>query len=308
MRQLTNIFRRVYRIFAHAWYSHREVFWNVEGRTGLYIFYKTVCDVYGLVPEDNYTIPSEAEGIDPVTESKSSAPPVIMKREPSDSASQTADKSLAEAMSDHTLSTAGTTKRHRNSPSVSAMSVQTVPEENEEEEERPALQPRPVTQIFDSNAEDTSYDSDEVTVIEYPNQADDSDSDSDSEEDDEEEEEEDGDDDESAEPEAADAVDETEKQGASEGQAASEAQEEEKQNEDTTTQTAAPEAAETDDSAVKAAEKGASDGKAKVTEKGDKTSDKTDAAELEQADKSESASDAPLKTQDGTSESKANDD
>jgi hypothetical protein len=55
-RQLTNIFRRVYRIFAHAWFQHRDMFWNVEARTGLYIFFKTVCDYYGLIPEDNYTI------------------------------------------------------------------------------------------------------------------------------------------------------------------------------------------------------------------------------------------------------------
>ena len=62
MRHLTNIFRRVYRIFAHAWFQHRAVFWEVEGRHGLYIFFKTVCDVYQLIPEDNYTIPLEAEG------------------------------------------------------------------------------------------------------------------------------------------------------------------------------------------------------------------------------------------------------
>jgi hypothetical protein len=62
MRHLTNIFRRVYRIFAHAWFQHRGVFWQVEGRDGVYIFFKTVCDVYQLIPEDNYTIPAEAEG------------------------------------------------------------------------------------------------------------------------------------------------------------------------------------------------------------------------------------------------------
>jgi hypothetical protein len=62
MRHLTNIFRRVYRIFAHAWFQHRGVFWQVESRDGVYIFFKTVCDVYQLIPEDNYTIPAEAEG------------------------------------------------------------------------------------------------------------------------------------------------------------------------------------------------------------------------------------------------------
>lgn len=160
-RQLTNIFRRVYRIFAHAWYSHREVFWNVEGRTGLYIFYKTVCDVYGLVPEDNYTIPPEAEGIDPSSEPKVVAPPQIMKREPSDSGSHGSDNTLAGAMSEHSLSTAGTTKRHRHSPSVGPTVVHTVVEENEEEEEQPDLNARPVTQIFEPPAEGESGDGDD---------------------------------------------------------------------------------------------------------------------------------------------------
>lgn len=62
MRQLTNIFRRVYRIYAHAWFQHREAFWMLEQEEGLYKFFRTVCDAYTLIPEDNYTIPPEAEG------------------------------------------------------------------------------------------------------------------------------------------------------------------------------------------------------------------------------------------------------
>ena len=64
MRHLTNIFRRLYRIFAHAWFQHRNVFWDVENNDGLYVFFKTVCDMFSLIPEDNYTIPPEAEGVD----------------------------------------------------------------------------------------------------------------------------------------------------------------------------------------------------------------------------------------------------
>ena len=64
VRQLTNIFRRVYRIFAHAWFQHREVFWRVEGKSGLYVLFKTVTDSYNLIPEDSYTVPPEAEGIE----------------------------------------------------------------------------------------------------------------------------------------------------------------------------------------------------------------------------------------------------
>jgi hypothetical protein len=156
IRQLTNIFRRVYRIFAHAWFQHREMFWKVEGRTGLYVLFKTVCDVYGLIPEDNYTIPPEAEGIEPPTENTQSIPPLILKREPSDSGPQEKEGSaIIEGLSEHTLSTAGTTKRHRHSPSVGATSVTTVVEEAEEEEDPQAKDSsRPVTQLFESMPEE----------------------------------------------------------------------------------------------------------------------------------------------------------
>lgn len=167
-RQLTNIFRRVYRIFAHAWFQHREMFWKVEGDTGLYIFFKTVCDVYGLIPEDNYTIPPEAEGIEPPTETMSSLPPLILKREPSDSGPQEKEgHGIIEGLSEHSLSTAGTTKRHRHSPSVGATSVTTVVEEAEEEEDQSGKEAsRPVTQVFESTPEES-----EVAEAEQPGEA-----------------------------------------------------------------------------------------------------------------------------------------
>ncbi|KAF8457801.1 Mob1/phocein, partial [Terfezia claveryi] len=61
-KHLSSIFRRLYRIFAHAWFQHRGVFWEVEGEWGLYLFFKTVSERYNLIPEDNLTIPPEAEG------------------------------------------------------------------------------------------------------------------------------------------------------------------------------------------------------------------------------------------------------
>ena len=73
LRNLTNICRRLYRIFAHAWYQHRAIFWQVESQTGLYVFFKTVCDVYQLIPEDNYTVPPEAEDLDSSSSSSSSS-------------------------------------------------------------------------------------------------------------------------------------------------------------------------------------------------------------------------------------------
>ncbi|CAZ82667.1 unnamed protein product [Tuber melanosporum] len=63
VKHLASIFRRLYRIFAHAWFQHRSVFWEVENEFGLYLFFKTVSEKYSLIPEDNLTLPPEAEGL-----------------------------------------------------------------------------------------------------------------------------------------------------------------------------------------------------------------------------------------------------
>ncbi|KAI4129943.1 MAG: hypothetical protein LQ347_003571 [Umbilicaria vellea] len=130
VRQLTNIFRRVYRIFAHAWFQHRQVFWHVEGQEGLYIFFKTVCDDYNLIPEDNYTIPPEAEGLvaqqdAPQTEPESRATP------------KTPDQAEAGLKSDDvdattTIGTGATTRRHKHTPSLGS-AVTTIMEGDEED-------------------------------------------------------------------------------------------------------------------------------------------------------------------------------
>jgi len=62
-KHIVSIFRRLYRIFAHAWFQHRHVFWEVEGEYGLYLFFKAVSDRYRLIPEDNLMLPPEAEGL-----------------------------------------------------------------------------------------------------------------------------------------------------------------------------------------------------------------------------------------------------
>lgn len=67
VKNLVNVFRRLHRIFAHAWFQHRGVFWSVEGQTGLYVFFKTVCDLYDLLPAENYKLPPEAEGLEAPT-------------------------------------------------------------------------------------------------------------------------------------------------------------------------------------------------------------------------------------------------
>ncbi|KAH7353416.1 Mob1/phocein family protein [Plectosphaerella cucumerina] len=64
VKNLVNVFRRLHRIFAHAWFQHRAVFWGTEGQTGLYVFFKTVCDMYELLPAENYKLPPEAEGLE----------------------------------------------------------------------------------------------------------------------------------------------------------------------------------------------------------------------------------------------------
>jgi len=63
VKHLASIFRRLYRIFAHAWFQHRPVFWEVEGEYGLYLFFKTVSDRYRLIPQDSLMLPPEAEGL-----------------------------------------------------------------------------------------------------------------------------------------------------------------------------------------------------------------------------------------------------
>lgn len=64
VKNLVNVFRRLHRIFAHAWFQHRGVFWSVEGQTGLYVFFKTVCDLFDTLPAENYKLPPEAEGLE----------------------------------------------------------------------------------------------------------------------------------------------------------------------------------------------------------------------------------------------------
>ncbi|KAI8633348.1 Mob1/phocein [Xylariaceae sp. FL1651] len=70
LKNLINVFRRLHRIFAHAWFQHRGVFWSVEAQTGLYAFFKTVCDMYDLLPAENYKLPPEAEGLEPEASNK----------------------------------------------------------------------------------------------------------------------------------------------------------------------------------------------------------------------------------------------
>lgn len=144
MKEITNIFRRVYRIYAHAWFQHRDVFWRVEGKTGLYVFFKTVCDEYGLIQTENYTIPPEAEGLEPkevASDTPVAAQPpagVSLLKRPEGGSEEQQSQQQTEPAGNEILSTGDTTKRHRQTPNSRSNSVSTtITEEAEEDEDSP---------------------------------------------------------------------------------------------------------------------------------------------------------------------------
>lgn len=126
-KTLTNIMRRVYRIFAHAWFQHRSVFWQVEGHEGLYILFKTICEIYALIPDENYTIPGEAEGLPVKEEEQEDGKAVLKKPQQEDEAATTTEDTTT------TISTGATTRRHKHTPSVGS-SVLPIQEGDEEDD------------------------------------------------------------------------------------------------------------------------------------------------------------------------------
>ena len=131
-------------MFAHAWFQHRQVFWNVEGHEGLYIFFKTVCDVYNLIPEDNYTIPPEAEGLptgppSPTSHDQRDPPvPSLLGRSSTIEAVKTdSSTDLQEPVTETTttISTGATTRRHKHTPSTGSL-VTTILEGEEDDHSR----------------------------------------------------------------------------------------------------------------------------------------------------------------------------
>lgn len=152
MRQLTNIFRRVYRIFAHAWFQHREVFWHIEASHGIYMLFKTVCDEYRLIPEDNYTIPPEAEGPrneagdTPVNATSSNEQVMSMHILRKDAAEALSQNDGESSSSPPKETPAATARRHRHTPSTGSH-VTTIAEGAEDEDDIP-----PVPKIPSPNA------------------------------------------------------------------------------------------------------------------------------------------------------------
>ncbi|KAI4123064.1 MAG: hypothetical protein LQ338_005460 [Usnochroma carphineum] len=131
LRALTNIMRRCYRIFAHAWYQHRQVFWNIENSQGLYIFFKTVCDVYNLIPQDSYTVPPEAEGLASSEEEPREGASIASVLHTANTAPETPKRGEPEATS---ISTGATARRHKHTPSTGS-AVTTIAEGDEDDKE-----------------------------------------------------------------------------------------------------------------------------------------------------------------------------
>ena len=127
-RQITNIFRRVYRIFAHAWFQHRQLFWKVENQQGLYLLFKSVCDMYTLIEKENYTISPEAEGIATSTKEQSTVPK-ILKKQPDEPEPKGDTEDVTT-----TISTGATARRHKHTPSTGA-AVSTIVEGDDEDNE-----------------------------------------------------------------------------------------------------------------------------------------------------------------------------
>ena len=157
IKNLVNVFRRLHRIFAHAWFQHRSVFWAVEGQTGLYVFFKTVCDLYDLLPAENYKLPPEAEGLEaPSTEAEAEKPPPVILK----ASSQQQDSGNEE----DSISSVGrtNTRRHiRSSPSTGS-SVTTVIEADEEENDAVAQH---MKDMHISSTETAEEESEEVPVM-----------------------------------------------------------------------------------------------------------------------------------------------
>ena len=166
MKEIKNIFRRVYRIFAHAWFQHRDMFWRVESRTGLYVFFKMVCDEYGIIESENYTIPVEAEGVEPEHEQKEleTQAPNLLRRDPNAGLGLAGEDNEKNTPTEP-MSLGDTTKRHRHTISDYSNAVNTVIQEEAEEEdqllEKPSLGRQP-TALKDSDEESTDLAADQT--------------------------------------------------------------------------------------------------------------------------------------------------
>lgn len=113
-----------------------------------------------MVPEDNYTVPPEAEGIEslpPVTKQG----PTLLKRSEESRKSEINPPEQQAGAAANTINTSGhTTKRHRQTPSVDAGLITTVPEETEEEDDKNSKAQEPADMDDEHKPEDTPTEED----------------------------------------------------------------------------------------------------------------------------------------------------
>ncbi|KAJ2082713.1 hypothetical protein H4R24_001381 [Coemansia sp. RSA 988] len=70
MKHFQSMVRRLYRIFAHAYFHHREFFERQESATYLYARFVRLARKYELAPESQIIIPDLPTTIEPLTETK----------------------------------------------------------------------------------------------------------------------------------------------------------------------------------------------------------------------------------------------
>ncbi|KAI9318352.1 mps one binder kinase activator-like 4, partial [Dichotomocladium elegans] len=58
LKHFQSIARRLYRVFAHAYFHHREIYQTFENETSLYARFLLLCQLFELIPSNLVTIPS----------------------------------------------------------------------------------------------------------------------------------------------------------------------------------------------------------------------------------------------------------
>ncbi|KAI7904408.1 Mob1/phocein [Cokeromyces recurvatus] len=61
LKHFQSIARRLYRIFAHAYFHHREIYESFENETSLYARFLLLSQTYGLIPSSLVSIPDKEE-------------------------------------------------------------------------------------------------------------------------------------------------------------------------------------------------------------------------------------------------------
>lgn len=109
------------------------------------MLFKTVCDEYHLIPEENYTVPPEAEGLVVKKEEGPEAKSLLPKQDKETKAGSEEDEDKT------MLSTGATTRRHKQTPSIgtSFMTIQ----EGDEDDREPEGLPKEGHQVLSSSVE-----------------------------------------------------------------------------------------------------------------------------------------------------------